>query len=590
MMASLASLRPSLAHTLCKRRLNAYLSSSTRHAHTTVPATPGSTVRPSRKRKAAREADAAEPSNAPARSPHYGKLKPYDLSQRLRALIDKDELDAAVTTLKNMPLAAQSASVWNTVIKALFDAGKLKLAYSLYTDMKRRGFKPNLRTYTTMMSGYHRIRSWEGLSSQLQNTHTVYQSFMAHVEAISDSLDPDTVPAVRAAINQYLDICCLTRQSTELEEAFVRVPVHGPLCRDARMYAPYLRDLLQQELPPATLAAGVREVWREVQEIREKDPEAEPKTYVFLADLIFRGLSQSPSIADHSLAFEIVRDVFALHPKGKALPSKRKDAWLPPSTFVHILSTANLLGRPDIVLDMAKLIPRRVDLRVALDMSVVHQVLFATREVKHRNNGKVLSNLVQVIAEQNPQQLDKAPLTIQGTLKACADCGDFAGSKNILSAVLRLRSTDLASNRRTPHAKSVTTTAWAYFARAALHGNASDAKLALHVLKEQAHHLIEDVISDRPVKGAFKLALAQTLVQLTDRTDNSAIAPWYHKLRASVDSYSGARSHGDSSLPSDDPFAPGAVDATSEPDTLELTEDIDEPGIHVAPKAIGSDR
>ena len=137
--------------------------------------------------------------------------------------------------------------------------------------MKRRGFKPNVRTYTTMMSGYHSIRSWDGHVVQLQNLHTVYNNFTTYLEAISDSLDTDSVSlAIRAAINQYLDTCYKAHASTELEEAFGRLPLHGPLSRDARMYAPYLRDLLRRELPPATLAAAVRQVWQEVQEIREE--------------------------------------------------------------------------------------------------------------------------------------------------------------------------------------------------------------------------------------------------------------------------------------------------------------------------------
>ena len=129
-MSALNSLRPSLTQTLCKRQLSAYLSPAARSAHSLAPR-PAAATRSSL-RKPKDDAQATEP----PKSPYYGKLKPYDLSKRLRALTEKGEVEAAVTMLKNMPLAAQNVSVWNTVIKAAFEAGKLKLAYSLYTDVR----------------------------------------------------------------------------------------------------------------------------------------------------------------------------------------------------------------------------------------------------------------------------------------------------------------------------------------------------------------------------------------------------------------------------------------------------------------------
>ena len=48
------------------------------------------------------------------------------------------------------------------------------------------------------------------------------------------------------------------------------------------------------------------------------------------------------------------------------------------STIIHVLHTANLMGRPDFVLDFAKLVPQREDLQSELGMAMVHHVLSAT--------------------------------------------------------------------------------------------------------------------------------------------------------------------------------------------------------------------
>ncbi|KZV61015.1 hypothetical protein PENSPDRAFT_759695 [Peniophora sp. CONT] len=576
-MASLTSLRPSLSQAVCKRQICAYLTQPTRLAHTVAAVPTAPSVPPSRRKRVVK-AKAAVPSNVLPKSPYYGKLQPYDLSKRLRALTDKGELDAAVDMLKSMPLAAQNVSVWNAVIKAAFDAGKLKLAFSLYTDMKRRGFRPNVRTYTTMLSGYHRIPSWEGFANQLQNLHSVYRSFMDYIEAVPEALDEGNTPyAVRAAVSQYLDVCCNAHESAELQEAFERLPLHGPLARDARMYVPYLRDLLRQELPPAELVVRVRERWTEVQGMWAKDPASDARTYGFLTDLVFQGLTQSPSIADHSYAFEIVRDTFALHPQGKASPSSTKGIAMPHSIIANVLSTAGLLGRSDFVLDFAKLVPRRNDLQETLSMSLVHRILSAAREAGRRDNAKMLVDLVHIIATRSPHQLDKATFTVQGILKHCLECEDFSAAKSALSAILRVRPSELATVRQVHHAKTVTTTSWSYFAHCALYGNASDARLAIAILEKQAGHLIQDVVSGQPLKGEFKAAFAQTLVQLAERCDNSSTPSWYMRLRTRVDAYaSGQQSLKGLTTPvSDDPFAPGAATDTSlEVDALELTEDM----------------
>ena len=64
-------------------------------------------------------------------------LEPHVLSQRIKKLCDRDKLDDAVSLLKNSPLAAQNTPAWNTLIWETMKVKRYKLAYSLYTDVRR---------------------------------------------------------------------------------------------------------------------------------------------------------------------------------------------------------------------------------------------------------------------------------------------------------------------------------------------------------------------------------------------------------------------------------------------------------------------
>ncbi|TFY75834.1 hypothetical protein EWM64_g8180 [Hericium alpestre] len=88
--------------------------------------------------------------------------------------------------LQTSPNDAQNVKVWNTLIQQCMSAGKYKLAYSLFVDMGRRGFKPSFRTYGTTMSGYARIEDWSQYSKQLENVDAVYQRMIDYLQSSRD--------------------------------------------------------------------------------------------------------------------------------------------------------------------------------------------------------------------------------------------------------------------------------------------------------------------------------------------------------------------------------------------------------------------
>lgn len=62
-------------------------------------------------------------------------LEPHVLSARLRKLCDANQIDAAVSMLKNAPLDAQNTPVWNTCIWECMKAKRFKLGYQLFIDV-----------------------------------------------------------------------------------------------------------------------------------------------------------------------------------------------------------------------------------------------------------------------------------------------------------------------------------------------------------------------------------------------------------------------------------------------------------------------
>jgi hypothetical protein len=75
-------------------------------------------------------------------APRHGKrerslLRPYELSGRLIELCKQGDIDLAVSTLERAPRNAQNVKVWNTLIQKCMDAKKYKLAYGVFTDVRR---------------------------------------------------------------------------------------------------------------------------------------------------------------------------------------------------------------------------------------------------------------------------------------------------------------------------------------------------------------------------------------------------------------------------------------------------------------------
>ncbi|CAG8598713.1 7707_t:CDS:2 [Paraglomus occultum] len=78
---------------------------------------------------------------------------PVRNAQRIEILAEGNLLEDAIKFVKDTPPSKLSVPVWNTLIKELCKRKRIRKAYKTYIEMKRRGFQPNVYTFTTLLNG-----------------------------------------------------------------------------------------------------------------------------------------------------------------------------------------------------------------------------------------------------------------------------------------------------------------------------------------------------------------------------------------------------------------------------------------------------
>ncbi|KAI1796320.1 hypothetical protein LXA43DRAFT_880376 [Ganoderma leucocontextum] len=254
-------------------------------------------------------------------------LKPYELTLRLTKLCEEGQMDEAIDMLKNMPLDAQNTAVWNTMISQAGRAGRFQLAYQLYIDMKRRGIKPILRTFTSLMAAFLRVPSWEDRTKILQNVHKTYDNFLEYIELVKGH-NPDSPEYSIAPINAYLSILARAGQQQRMFDVYNSLD-SGPLAPTNITYTVVLGALGHSSMatPGDTPAArAVRErnasdarlVWRQLTKRLEEDGAAVQVDAHLVANFIQALALGRP--ADQVVAFDVLREYVGLAKPGESAP------------------------------------------------------------------------------------------------------------------------------------------------------------------------------------------------------------------------------------------------------------------------------
>ncbi|KAF9170104.1 hypothetical protein BGX21_009418 [Mortierella sp. AD011] len=140
---------------------------------------------------------------------------PYLLSEKVVKFAKNGKLDDAITLVLESPKTRQNEVVWNHLIQESSKLGKTNQSWQLLSDMKKRGFEPNDRTYTILLNA---------LAINSSSPNSVSRA-MALYQQIKDS--DDMSPTV-AHTNALLKVCARKLDYENMQQVYNEMPKSGP--------------------------------------------------------------------------------------------------------------------------------------------------------------------------------------------------------------------------------------------------------------------------------------------------------------------------------------------------------------------------
>ncbi|KAI7826411.1 hypothetical protein BX661DRAFT_205999 [Kickxella alabastrina] len=157
---------------------------------------------------------------------------PYLLAQKFRNVLQQGKLDDAVAIVMQSKKRDQSGVVWNLVIDAYAQDGRLSRALRAFTEMRRRGFPPTPTTYTALFK-----------ACSLSNS----ENSMDMADELFDSMSKYGVKPTIISINALLAVYQRKHNVEAILERFNSLSADGP---DAPTLATYtiVLSALRREL------------------------------------------------------------------------------------------------------------------------------------------------------------------------------------------------------------------------------------------------------------------------------------------------------------------------------------------------------
>lgn len=195
-------------------------------------------------------------------------------------------------------------------------------------QMKRRGFKPDMRSYSTLLGAYSKITDWSNRSKILQNAHKAYESYIEYVDTVK-AHNPDSPELSIVPINAYLLILSRSRQWQKMFDVYNMLSDHDVLQPNNITYTVMISahayrnmnetaddDASAQQMRERN-ASAARLLWRQL--LKRIEGGADFKVDAYLVDTIVQALSLGRP-ADQFAAFDILRDYAGLAKPGETAP------------------------------------------------------------------------------------------------------------------------------------------------------------------------------------------------------------------------------------------------------------------------------
>ncbi|KAI0053638.1 hypothetical protein FA95DRAFT_1600783 [Auriscalpium vulgare] len=256
--------------------------------------------------------------------------------------------------LQNAPHDAQNIKVWNSLIQETMQAKKYKLAFKMYTDLKRRGFIPNQRTFNTMMTGYGSIQDWKQYTKIFEHVTAVYENAKAHLDQYrkdpemwqrSRVHDPDLV---LYPIALYIEILGDVGLHQKAFDVFHDLDADGIFAPNAKIFEKVLAAIAKRETLPhdgdvaAQNISDTKYFWRRLSKLMEQNPDAKVDSRVL--ESAFSVLAKGGK-SEHALILSIFHEFCGLPVDGDRL---RPRVELNRYAYDQILRACNIIKQHDL--------------------------------------------------------------------------------------------------------------------------------------------------------------------------------------------------------------------------------------------------
>ncbi|TFK55699.1 hypothetical protein OE88DRAFT_1672547 [Heliocybe sulcata] len=329
-------------------------------------------------------------------------LSPPRLARRLQSLCAEGDIDGAVTMLKNMPLDTQTPFVWNTLMQECMRVGRYKLAYKLFTDMKRRGVQPTTKTYDTMLYGLSYIQNWDEWTLLLENAHYLYDNLMKHYELVKQ-VDPESKELEIDPLASYIRILASIGDYQKIWDIYRALDKDGPLAPNNIIYTAMFTALATRKAirgqpdwtVPALNAAEARLLWTQMMSHLGGSSEFPADSHTVAS--VLRCLAYGRA-ADHLLGMDIAQNVLGLAKPGET-PSVPKVA-LHAQSLGAVLALCNNMRAERTCIHFARQVmnkPRKFHDKSMVDRGHINQVLKAYASLAGSGDATASSEAMQLL-------------------------------------------------------------------------------------------------------------------------------------------------------------------------------------------------
>ncbi|GES57417.1 pentatricopeptide repeat protein [Aspergillus terreus] len=167
---------------------------------------------------------------------------PRALADRVARLLSADDVPLAAALVRSAQKERMECSVaWNHLLEYCMNKRAPRAAFKFYNDMKKRGRKPNSRTYTIMLNGLSKAGRNSGLNL-VKTAYSIYRS----ISASNSIVEPNIIHG-----NAMLNVCWRLGDMDTLWRVAGELPEDGPGSPDPTTYTIILkaiRDATQRDV------------------------------------------------------------------------------------------------------------------------------------------------------------------------------------------------------------------------------------------------------------------------------------------------------------------------------------------------------